>query len=623
MDYSKVKNVISYYEEHVFPKWLWYYKKYYLNVDERKSKIKDWQTNIASGLLTRVVSTFVAHLYDHTFKFYISRHKESEDALEKSDAVETALSWAYHASKTKQKVIESFIDTVLLGEGYGKVFLDEKKKKVEYYEKKTVKKKWADVTTHVKKSFMMKDLEIPSFEYKSPFACMLEPYATDFDDAYMVELKYKRKNEIIKDYSWYLEGKEENEKISETAFEWYKSWETAMSKNRQMEKLQYITWSSDNDLSTLNENYKLQDKDEKYEVLEIRDNETLTVFVSGKELFSDINPYPIKQKPHLQIRYSRSPGTIRGLGLWFYLDDYDKLATELINTFVDDAKMKSVPVLVEVIGSWKPQSLTWVFDFKPGQIIQVESIGALSALNLWGANIQLRDLMAWLMQEAFMIAGINEIVMGAPLIKVDRSATSTTGRIQGFKSRMMELFDSINDAFARMAEMWLWMMMSLDIKDVHFFDDEKKKTIFAQLDRAAMIWQYDVIFDMQPLRTSMKELLVQKKINFLQVAQGYIIDPATKKPLLKVREIIEDIANAMDISSDIFFSEEEIQKMIVELQQQQMNQMWWVVPPQWNMQSTEQDINLWDSWSEEIEWEGNSWWEVHNQLLEDALNLSV
>lgn len=80
-----------------------------------------------------------------------------------------------------------------------------------------------------------------------------------------------------------------------------------------------------------------------------------------------------------------------------------------------------------------------------------------------------------------MIAGINEIVMGAPLIKVDRSATSTTGRIQGFKSRMMELFDSINDAFANMGEMRLGMMVSMDIKKVHFFDEETKKTVYKDI----------------------------------------------------------------------------------------------------------------------------------------------
>lgn len=44
-----------------------------------------------------------------------------------------------------------------------------------------------------------------------------------------------------------------------------------------------------------------------------------------------------------------------------------------------------------------------------------------------------------------------------------------------------------------------------------------------------------------------------------------MIDPATRKPLVKIKEIIEDIANAMDISSDIFFSEEEIQKLMDEM----------------------------------------------------------
>jgi len=45
-------------------------------------------------------------------------------------------------------------------------------------------------------------------------------------------------------------------------------------------------------------------------------------------------------------------------------------------------------------------------------------------------------------------------------MKVDRSATSSAGRIESFKARALNFYDSINQALGRIAELWLGMIVA-------------------------------------------------------------------------------------------------------------------------------------------------------------------
>jgi len=60
----------------------------------------------------------------------------------------------------------------------------------------------------------------------------------------------------------------------------------------------------------------------------------------------------------------------------------------------------------------------------------VEDPNVIQPLQLGNANPDLLTTFQFLLNEAFMLAGVNEIVMGATLQKVDRSAASTMSRVQ-------------------------------------------------------------------------------------------------------------------------------------------------------------------------------------------------
>jgi hypothetical protein len=64
------------------------------------------------------------------------------------------------------------------------------------------------------------------------------------------------------------------------------------------------------------------------------------------------------------------------------------------------------------------------------------------------------------------------------------------------------------------------------------FDDERKETIFKTIKLEDIEGQFDIIFDTEALKSALRDIALQKKLNFLQVATQLAVDPFTKKPLI-------------------------------------------------------------------------------------------
>jgi len=104
------------------------------------------------------------------------------------------------------------------------------------------------------------------------------------------------------------------------------------------------------------------------------------------------------------------------------------------------------------------------------------------------------------------------------------------------------------------------------------FDEDEKKTIFNEIKLEDIEGQFDIIFDTQQLKSAMRDIALQKKMNFLQVAAGFAIDPVTQQPLVDLKKLIQEIGYDLDLPDIIIKEEQKPQQQEQQMQEQILQQ---------------------------------------------------
>lgn len=608
MDFSKLKNIADFYENNIFKKWMSAERMYYWDVSEREEFIdSSWQSNVSSGILKRITKTFNAHLYDNTISFNVTWNNENDN--KKAAAVNFILTRAFQVAKTKPIMFEILNDALLLWEGYGRMEYDYGDEKVEF------------MTPTGKKSYTTKKKNNPKLRYVSPFDVMVDPWASSWEEArYIIERNVVSVDTINQKYQAFFEV---NDKDIEK-FKWNATYLFEKDYNMQKNKIMYdANWLQD--IQDVNAEYTF-DKNIYLEVVEVWTDTNLTIYVNWHKMYEDINPYPLKKKPYVQIMFSKENGVARWTWLYDLLKDVETTGNAVLNNYLDNLKLKTIPSFVRV--TWPNlDSIDSVLDIAPWSVNNVEDPNALQPLNLGNANPQLLDTFQFLLQEAFMIAWVNEIVMGATLQKVDRSAASTMSRVQWFKTRMLQLFDSINDAMSDVAEMWLAMIIAYNAEwkenqiEAKVFDSTNKKTEFKKIKLEELEWQFDIIFDSLAMKNALKEIALQKQMQLFQVAWQLPTDPNTQKPIFDFTELAKNIVWSMDLSQDVLWNEKDAERIKEEIKKEQVIQWQWnpAWPQSWWVPNTTVDQMEWADRRAEQQAGDN---ETATDMLQSALNFN-
>jgi len=104
------------------------------------------------------------------------------------------------------------------------------------------------------------------------------------------------------------------------------------------------------------------------------------------------------------------------------------------------------------------------------------------------------------------------------------------------------------------------------------FDEDEKKTIFNEIKLEDIEGQFDIIFDTQQLKSAMRDIALQKKMNFLQVAASFAIDPVTQQPLVDLKKLIQEIGYDLDLPDIIIKEEQKPQQQEQQMQEQILQQ---------------------------------------------------
>lgn len=287
----------------------------------------------------------------------------------------------------------------------------------------------------------------------------------------------------------------------------------------------------------------------------------LELWINGYCVYNAINPYPIEEDPFTYLYFSLEGGTIRGTGLAGLLRPYDDMASAFLNAYIDDLKIKAKPILLRVAGKSQIVSGNNEVEWYPGQIITVEDVNQLQPLNIGGANVQVIDLVNFMENAAFMAAGVNEIVMGSPISggKVPRVAGDVVNRVQGFKVRLLSLFDSLNDVMSKTGKFWMELGNIYMQKEtvMKIFNDETKLWTWRKINAENLDGEFDIIFDTEALKTAYKEIRIAQLTQFLSVIGNNAIDPSTGMPVINFADLIRQLAQYLDLKANFIYTDKE------------------------------------------------------------------
>lgn len=569
---STLQSVFSYYECFVRPKFMKYYKQYKWDVSARRAFIKDWQSNISFWITKKSIKTFYAHIYDNLIKFYVWGASDSKTDREKSDVVERYLLRNYSVSKTKNPLHLQILDSLITGEWYWCPWFKKSKRTVTYI------KDWKKYTKSTEKASWV-------YEYISPFEMLRDPWAKDPETTrYKIRRRLVAKDRINNVYKWRFKLSTEQLKFFEENEDYFSSTDRDYEKNLIMGDLMsfanqkksvdrandvYVWNSASATQASINSSYTF-DKNKYLECVEqwIDDWEdwVVRIFINQKLVYDWINVRPIKEDPFTCLYFSREWWSIRGDWIAELLKDYEDMGTAFLNAYIDHVKLTSNPIMLKVVWPSQIKTPNNMLELAPWEIIPIDDPNQLQPLNLWNANIQIMDLVQFLENAAFVAAGINEIVMGSPMAssKVPRVASDVVNRVQWFKVRMLNLFDSLWDVMSKIAS-WrieLWKIYMPEWTIMKIFDEEEKAFIWAKYDADTLQWQYDVVFDAQSLRTAFKEIRIAQLNQFLAVASAYWVDPTTWLANMDFKKILWEVASYLDLPDDFLISQKDALKNI-------------------------------------------------------------
>ena len=583
--------VKNFYSIHLWNKWASAYRNYFMYKLDRALLIKDFQTNIKSPVVKMYVDAMWTGLYDNVINFrVIGRDREDQ---KKADDVKAFLEWWFSASNSRMELMQAIKEALICGPGYLKIWFIDKEKKIEY--KKGLKK----VSKTTKEQY-------PYIKYVPVFNLFIDPTVKSFEESPYVFERNVMSVEAFKKYYWnYFNDK--TEKIIKYAlanpyyfsgYDYNKIKHAAFWDEREIKRFFFnYTENNNNDGWTFDiftQNYLSFEQNSKYvEVIEYWSDDRHATMVNGKVFLDEENPLPLKKKPYVDIEYNKAPWLAFGSWLWVTLEDIQNITDELLNLQMDNTKFQIAPMFQKLKGSDMFSQDADGLLYEPFKVVEVNTPEGMHRLELGSPEFTGVDMIQFLLQLWEMSEGLNSYSMGYQN-KVERSATWVSALVQAFKSRLLPLVESMNQALAKIAEMWTAtaVVMMDDMIAIRMLGKDGKP-VFKDITIDDLVGKYDIEFDAQALKSATREIKRDQLLQLLNTAISGWVDPNTWEYFIDMRELWREIIDSFEMSQDLVMNTKEVNKertksMILQAKseqqvQQAMAQQQWPMPEQQQM----------------------------------------
>lgn len=550
--------VKNFYSIHLWNKWASAYRNYFMYKLDRALLIKDFQTNIKSPVVKMYVDAMWTGLYDNVINFrVVGRDREDQ---KKADDVKAFLERGFSASNSRMELMQAIKEALICGPGYLKIGFLDKEKKIEY-------KKWLKKVTKVTKE------QYPYIKYVPVFNLFIDPTVKTFEESpYVFERNVMTVEAFKKYYGNYFNDKTEAIIKYALANPYYFSWydynkikHAAFWDEREIKRFFFnYTENNNNDGWTFDiftQNYLSFEQNSKYvEVIEYWSDDKHCTMVNGKVFLDEDNPLPLKKKPYVDIEYNKAPGLAFGSWLGVTLEDIQNITDELLNLQMDNTKFQIAPMF---------QKLKWsdMFSqdadgllYEPFKVVEVNTPEGMHRLELGSPEFTGVDMIQFLLQLWEMSEGLNSYSMWYQN-KVERSATWVSALVQAFKSRLLPLVESMNQALAKIAEMWTATAVVMMDEMIAIRQMGKDgKPVFKDITIDDLVGKYDIEFDAQALKSATREIKRDQLLQLLNTAINWWVDPNTGEYFIDMRELRREIIDSFEMSQDLVMNSKEVNK---------------------------------------------------------------
>ena len=550
--------VKNFYSIHLWNKWASAYRNYFMYKLDRALLIKDFQTNIKSPVVKMYVDAMWTWLYDNVINFrVVGRDREDQ---KKADDVKAFLERGFSASNSRMELMQAIKEALICWPGYLKIGFIDREKKIEY--KKGLKK----VSKVTKEQY-------PFIRYVPVFNLFIDPTVKSFEESpYVFERNVMSVEAFNKYYGNYFNNDTraiikyalENPYYF-SAYDYNKIKHAAFWDEREVKKFftDYVE-NNNNDWWTFDiftQNYLSFEKNSKYvEVIEYWSDEKHVTMVNGKVFLDEENPLPLKKKPYVDIEYNKAPWLAFGSGLGVTLEDIQNITDELLNLQMDNTKFQIAPMFQKL--KWSDmfsQDADWLL-YEPFKVVEVNTPEGMHRLELGSPEFTGVDMIQFLLQLWEMSEGLNSYSMWYQN-KVERSATWVSALVQAFKSRLLPLVESMNQALAKIAEMWTAtaVVMMDDMIAIRQMGKDGKP-VFKDISIDDLVGKYDIEFDAQALKSATREIKRDQLLQLLNTAINWWVDPNTGEYFIDMRELWREIVDSFEMSQDLVMNSKEVNK---------------------------------------------------------------
>ena len=455
-------NVIPYFTNTFFSRYVNDYKLYLWYKWDRAKQILPWQTNINIPLVPAIVDTMYSSMYDSKMKFNLNGWAEWQDIL-LNKAFDFKNMW-------RDVLLQTIKEAIITGKGFIKPYFN-------------------NLTEDITINWMKygKTKKRPELAYVSVFDVFYDYNSTIDDSPFFIERHIMSEKTIMKRFLWDIGKSEEESKSyikSILAKDWIRfsnydynrvrnilAYEDLVVKN-QKETNAYIettvwdrnknnnattwvgdvTWSS---IDHLNNIFGIDFAGNKvYEVIEYRDDDNFTVIIDWIKLFNK------KEKNYMSrvydISFNAIPWTSDSTGIASNIGDLQVMINTLQNIFLDWLKMNTSPMYEQV--GWLNQMLgnKNKITYEPFKIIPTNTAWALKKIEMWLGGFEPVNAVQFLEGMAEKRVWVNEYIIGWQG-KVERVSGWVDLIFNQYKSKLMPVTNSVNQAMAWIAKAFLIM----------------------------------------------------------------------------------------------------------------------------------------------------------------------
>lgn len=568
------KQTIPYFENTFFNRYIQDYKDYLGYKADRQREIQDWQTNVVFPLISWMVDTMYASIYDSKFKFTLTW-----DWIKWTDKL---LNHAFdYEWKGKQALMDAAKECIITWKWFLEPYF------MYYKEKKVVRGKnyW-------------RIIKRPVVDYVSIFDVFYDYNGTVEDSPFIIKRSILSKQGIIKRYwakLWWNANAIVEAITSSDVVEQYSQYDInrvkhiiayeEMIKNSKTPLITMIPtyreqWYSEQDTIDSRNNVFAVDfkKNAVYEVIEHNDDTTTTVLVDGKLLFSKPRTLWLSWPLIQSFSFNQIPWTSDSLWISSMNKDNQMVSNSLFNIYLDNLKMQIAPMFESV---WWMNSFLWnknKIEYSPYKVVPTNTPWSLRKVELWIWWFEPVNAIQFMSTVSRERVGINEYVMWVQG-KVERVAWWVDMLFNQFKSRLMPLTNSINTWMGRIAKIILLMYAT-------YYKESELKELWLEdsLDMNRFLDERNIKFQL----SSLSLLENEEKLEYLNnnlMNLAWLRQDETWAPTINTQELVKALLTK-EIDIDAILTPKEIQ-------QQQFNQ-WWFPPEQWwQTQLHEEDIYQW------------------------------